>query len=80
MNYKLSSQSDTRSRFILICPLDSADSSPSISDANLGITFAKFTVPIYFGSSGDAPTTDQLSTLLGYIYTLNNGIPKFYIP
>lgn len=56
MNYKIAADT-VRTRFIVICPLDAQNtgSSPDITTTTLGLTFAKFTVPIYFGSAGASP-------------------------
>jgi len=58
MNYKIAADS-SRTRFIVVCPLDkqNSDVSPDITSTTLGLTFAKFTIPIYFGSEGAPPTT-----------------------
>jgi len=58
MYYKLAGN-DKRTRFIVICPLDAQNTgaSPDITTTTLGLTFAKFTIPIYFGSAGKAPLT-----------------------
>jgi len=61
MNYKLPvAGNDKRTRFIVICPFDAQNSgaSPDIATGTLGLTFAKFTIPIYFGSVGASPTAD----------------------